>query len=149
MIQCEDENESMQNTMSKRPSKDKNEREKGYIDAKAPERVEIINLLEDQGRPLQRKDIIGHLSVDSPGGREIVRRRLQAMVRDGQLVRNRRNAYGLPAKMDLVPGRVSAHKDGFGFVIPDDGGTDLYLSPRQMRTVLHGDRVLACVTGVD
>jgi ribonuclease R len=71
------------------------------------------------------------------------------MERDGQLVKNRRNAYGLPAKMDLVAGRISAHKDGYGFVMPDDGETDLYLSPRQMRSVLHGDRVLASVIGID
>jgi ribonuclease R len=71
------------------------------------------------------------------------------MVRDGQLVKNRRGAYGLPARMDLVSGRISAHPDGYGFVIPDDGESDLYLSPRQMRSVLHGDRILASVIGLD
>jgi len=121
----------------------------GRIDDTAPERRAILDLLEDQGRPLQRKDLVERLGVDSEGGREILRRRLQAMVRDGQLVQNRRGAYGLPRRMDLVAGRVSAHRDGFGFVIPDDGGPDLYLSPRHMRSVLHGDRVLASVTGVD
>ncbi|MGD2128850.1 MAG: ribonuclease R [Lysobacterales bacterium] len=119
------------------------------IEAKAPERHEILALLEDQGKPLQRKEIVERLRVDSDGGREILRRRLKAMVRDGQLVKNRRNAYGLPSRMDLIAGRISAHRDGFGFVIPDDGGADLYISPRHMRSVLHGDRVLASVTGVD
>lgn len=129
--------------------KSKKSGEFGRIDAKAPERVDILNLFEDQGRPLQRRDIVERLNVVSDDSREILRRRLKAMVRDGQLVKNRRNAYGLPAKMDLVAGRVSAHKDGFGFVMPDDGESDLYLSSRQMRSVLHGDRVLASVVGVD
>ncbi len=75
--------------------------------------------------------------------------RILAMVRDGQLIQTRRNAYGLPERMDLVKGRISAHRDGFGFVIPDDGGSDLYISSREMRKVLHGDRVLAGVTGTD
>jgi len=119
------------------------------IKASAPDRQDILNLFEDQGRPLQRRDIVDRLNVVSEDSREILRRRLKAMVRDGQLVKNRRNAYGLPAKMDLVAGRVSAHKDGYGFVMPDDGESDLYLSPRQMRGVLHGDRVLASVIGVD
>ena len=119
------------------------------IDAEAPERQTIIDLLEDHGRPLQRKDIIARLGIESDESREITRRRLKAMLRDGQLVKNRRNAYGLPEKMDLVRGRINSHRDGFGFVIPENGGTDLYLSPRQMKQVLHGDRVLACVTGVD
>jgi ribonuclease R len=123
--------------------------EGGRIAGSAPERRAILDLLEDQGRPLQRKEIAERLGVTSEGSHEILRRRLQAMVRDGQLVRNRRRAYGLPRRMDLIAGRVSAHRDGFGFVIPDDGGADLFLSPRHMRSVLHGDRVLASVTGVD
>ncbi len=121
----------------------------GHINAAAPDRQAVIELLEDQGRPLQRRELFIRLGVESEDSREIMRRRLKAMVRDGQLVKNRRNAYGLPEKMDLVRGRVSAHRDGFGFVIPENGEADLYLSPRQMRQVLHGDRVLACITGVD
>ena len=119
------------------------------INAEAPERQEIIVVLEDHGRPLKRRDLVERLNVVSDDSREILRRRLRAMVRDGQLVKNRRGAYGLPAKMDLVAGRISAHPDGYGFVMPDDGESDLYLSPRQMRSVLHGDRVLASVIGID
>ena len=131
------------NNKSKKPGQGKR------INAKAPSRQDILDLLEDHGRPLQRKNIVERLNVVSDDSREILRRRLQAMIRDGQLVKNRRNAYGLPAKMDLVAGRISAHKDGYGFVMPEDGESDLYLSPRQMRSVLHGDRVLASVIGVD
>jgi ribonuclease R len=98
---------------------------------------------------MQRKELVSALDVESDDSREILRRRLRAMVRDGQLVQNRHRAFGLPAKMDLVKGRISAHRDGFGFLIPDDGGTDLYISSREMRKVLNGDRVLAAVTGTD
>jgi ribonuclease R len=119
------------------------------INAVAPERNEIIQMLEKRGRPLQRRDIIDALKVESDDSREILRRRLRAMVRDGQLIQTRRNAFGLPARMDLVKGRISAHRDGFGFVILDDGGSDLFISSREMRKVLHGDRVLAGVTGTD
>jgi ribonuclease R len=129
--------------------KSKNEGQGRRINAKAPSRKDILSLLEDSGRPLQRRDIVDRLNVVSDDSREILRRRLRAMERDGQLIKNRRNAYGLPARMDLVAGRISAHKDGYGFVMPDDGDTDLYLSPRQMRSVLHGDRVLASVIGID
>jgi ribonuclease R len=127
----------------------KHDERSGRIDGSAPSREDILDLLQSKRRPLKRKDIVAELAVDDDAGREILRRRLKAMERDGQVVRNRRNAYGLPAKMDLLAGRVSAHRDGYGFVIPDDGESDLYLSPRQMRSVLHGDRVLASVIGVD
>jgi ribonuclease R len=127
----------------------KKKEKSGRIKASAPSREEILSLLEDHGKPLLRRQLVERLAVVSDDSREILRRRLRAMERDGQLVKNRRNAFGLPAKMDLVAGRVSAHRDGYGFVMPDDGETDLYLSPRQMRSVLHGDRVLASVIGVD
>lgn len=71
------------------------------------------------------------------------------MERDGQLLRNRKNAYGIVSKMNLIIGRVMGHPDGFGFLIPDEGGDDLFLGERDMRAVLHGDRAVARVTGVD
>ena len=53
------------------------------------------------------------------------------------------------AKIDLVTGMVSGHRDGFGFVIRDDGGDDIYLSAREMRSVFDGDRVAIKVIGKD
>ncbi len=133
---------------SDKPSRRKR-RADGMLDAPAPSRREILEILDKSGKPLQRRDIVAALGVESDDSREILRRRLHAMVRDGELIKTRRNAFGLPARMDLVKGRISAHRDGFGFVIPDDGGSDLYISSREMRKVLHGDRVLAAVTGSD
>ena len=133
----------------KKPSSRKGQAKTGRIDARAPDRTAILACLEARGRPLKRHELASALEVKGEDALEIFRRRLQAMVRDGQLVRNRRGAYGSVSKMDLISGRVSAHPDGFGFVIPDDGGDDLYLAPREMRSVLHGDRVLASVIGVD
>ncbi|VAW52907.1 3'-to-5' exoribonuclease RNase R [hydrothermal vent metagenome] len=80
---------------------------------------------------------------------EGVSRRLSAMVRDGQLVRNRRGGYLPVDEKHFVRGHVIAHADGFGFMVPDEGGDDLFLSAKQMRGVLHGDHVVATVTGVD
>lgn len=121
----------------------------GRINAEAPSRQDVIDLLKDRGRPLKRNEIFERLNVVSQDSREIMRRRLKAMLRDGQVVKNRRNAYGLPEKMDLLRGRISAHADGFGFVQPESGESDLYLSSKEMRKVLHGDLVLASVTGID
>ena len=41
------------------------------------------------------------------------------------------------------------HKDGFGFVVPDAGGDDLYINARQMRAAFHDDKVVVRVAGVD
>lgn len=113
-------------------------------------REAIIALLESRRELLKRKEIAAALDLHDEDDREALRRRLRAMVRDGQLHQNRRGGYGVAAKMDLVAGRVIGHADGFGFVSPDQaGGNDLYLSAKQMRKVMHGDRVSASVIRVD
>ncbi len=80
---------------------------------------------------------------------EGVSRRLNAMVRDGQLIRNRRGGYLPVDEKHFIRGHVIAHADGFGFMVPDEGGDDLFLSGKQMRGVLHGDQIIAAVTGID
>jgi exoribonuclease R len=50
-------------------------------------------------------------------------RRLGAMIRDGQLVRNRNQAFCPVNSRDLIAGRVIGHPDGFGFVRPDEAAT--------------------------
>lgn len=69
---------------------------------------------------------------------------LRDLCRNGRLVRLKKNHYALPDRQNLVTGRVHAHPNGYGFLIPDDkNAEDLYLSRREMRRVMHGDRVIA------
>ena len=74
---------------------------------------------------------------------------MQDMLRAGEVLCNRRGGFGLTRRMDLVTGRVQAHPDGYGFLLRGDGDPDLYLSAREMQSVLHGDRVIARIAGVD
>jgi ribonuclease R len=90
-----------------------------------------------------------HLKMQSDAQRDALGRRLRAMVRDGQLVQNRRGGYLPVDESHLVRGRVIAHPDGYGFLVPETGGDDLYLHARQMRTLLHGDKAVVRVSGVD
>jgi ribonuclease R len=71
------------------------------------------------------------------------------MEADGELIANRKGELLVVAKLDLVTGIVQGHPDGFGFLVPDDGSTDLFLNPREMHKVLHGDRAAVRETGVD
>jgi ribonuclease R len=71
---------------------------------------------------------------------------LKDLAREGRIVRLKKNHYALPDGRNLVSGRVHAHPDGYGFLIPDHkGAEDLYLSRREMRRVMHGDRVMVRV----
>ncbi len=107
----------------------------------SPSREYILQILEKKDKPLtleQLTDIFALTEEEIPA----FEYRLRAMERDAQIVRNRRGGYGLIDKMSLVAGRVSAHRDGYGFCIPDDGSPDFYLSHYEMRQVFHNDRVL-------
>ena len=114
-----------------------------------PERNAILDFLAAVNKPRGLNKIAEALGVTSTEARAALERRLQAMQRDGQVIRNRREGYGLARKMDLLRGTVIGHPDGFGFLRLDAGGDDLYLSAREMRSLLHGDVILARVRGID
>lgn len=68
-------------------------------------------------------------------------RRLHAMKRDGQIKFNHIGNYEVIDSTNFVVGRVSRHRDNFGFLLPDDGSQDIFLSGKEIKKVLHGDRV--------
>ncbi len=76
-------------------------------------------------------------------------RRLNAMERDGQIKLDRSGNYQLAHMPNFIEGRVSSHRDGFGFLVPDDGGDDIFLPEKEMQKVLHGDRVQVRISGTD
>ncbi|MCP5406659.1 MAG: ribonuclease R [Chromatiaceae bacterium] len=118
-------------------------------DKPIPSREYILEQLASFGAPLGRDRLAEMLDLYEEDDLEALRRRLHAMERDGQVIRNRRDGYCLVNRKDLIAGRVIGHKDGFGFLKPDDGGDDLFLTPRQMRPLLHGDRAVVRVVGID
>ncbi len=109
----------------------------------------IMALFSDESQLLSSKQIAETLEYDDEVRLEALRRRLIAMERDGQLICNRRGKYGLLSKMALLKGRVIGHPDGFGFLVPEEGGDDLFLSGRQMQSLLHGDTAVVRVVGQD
>ena len=114
-----------------------------------PERKEITESLNDVGRPQTRKQLALAFGIADPEIRRALGRRLKAMMRDGELMRNRRGSYGLLKKMDLFKGYVIGHPDGYGFVVPEEGGNDLFLSSKEMRMLLHGDKVVVRLVNTD
>lgn len=124
-------------------------REAQKYDNPIPSRELILAHLAERGAPATRSQLFEELGLAGEESEEALRRRLRAMERDGQLIYTRRGAYAPVDKLDLIRGRVSGHRDGFGFLIPEDGSDDLFLSPAQMRLVFDGDIALARVAGLD
>ena len=139
--------------MSNKPSKARKrdphyEREAGKYDFPLPSREYVMQILRDHGVPLSFESLAAVLDIGTHEF-DAFQRRLGAMQRDGQVMQNRRGDYLIPDKADLIRGRVEGHPDGYGFLVRDEDGPDLFLGPKEMDKVLHGDRVMARIVGVD
>ncbi|WP_028865164.1 ribonuclease R [Psychromonas aquimarina] len=125
------------------------ERESQTYEHPVPSREFILEYMEKQAKPVSRDALFSAFSLSSEEEAEGLRRRLKAMERDGQLVWCRNATYALPEKLNLAKGKVIGHKDGFGFLKTEEEGPDLFLPAHQMRTLFHGDEILAQPVKVD
>lgn len=114
-----------------------------------PSREFILMMLKDVGRPVSKTQLCSILDVCEESKQEALAFRLKAMLRDGQIMQDRRGRFCLLDKINLLRGTVHAHPDGYGFFIPDDGEEDMVISAREMRAVMHGDEVFAFRAGFD
>lgn len=125
------------------------EREQKKYSKPVPSREYILEQLADNARPLGRRELAELFALTEEDELEGLRRRLKAMERDGQLVRNRRNGYVIVDNEDLVRGRVRFGPEGWGNVKPDEPGPAVLLAPREMHNLLHGDRVVVRIVNLD
>lgn len=121
---------------------------KKYINP-VPSRELILDLLKKTAKPIGNREINKVFAIADEEQQEAMRRRLRAMERDGQVLKNRRQCYCIINSQDLIVGRILGHADGFGFLTPDNGSDDLFLSPREMKAVMPNDRAVAQVSGID
>ena len=134
---------------SKRDADPNAQREAQRYEHPIPSREALLKFLSDRAQLLTAETMAQELGLAQPRDFEALTKRLAAMLRDGQLIQNRRAGYGVASRLDLIPGSIIANAEGFGFLRPDAGGDDIYLSPVEMRKVLHGDRVLGNIIGAD
>ncbi|MEX2488377.1 MAG: ribonuclease R [Pseudomonadales bacterium] len=132
--------------MKKDPQKD---REAANYERPIASREFILSTMQEHGEPIALKQLARKLGLEDSVDQQALRNRLKAMVRDGQLMVDQRNVYAIASRMELIAGKVSAHPDGYGFLVSEDSEDDIFLSHRQMRSVFHGDRALVRVRGKD
>ncbi|PXW89648.1 RNAse R [Nitrosomonas sp. Nm84] len=124
------------------------QREKERYEHPLPSREYILQILQQQGIPTAEHALQKILSITKKE-EALFNRRLTAMIREGQIFRNRKGDICVMEKLNLIKGKIQGHADEFGFLIPDDGSPDLYLSAKEMHKALHGDRVLVREIGLD
>ncbi|HUL65957.1 MAG TPA: ribonuclease R [Burkholderiaceae bacterium] len=112
------------------------------------DRESIIESLAEARTPLTPTELAERVRVPELK-RERFDSELAELEREGRVIRNRAGLLLVAARANLLSGQVQGHRDGFGFLLRDDGGQDLVLPEHEMSKVLHGDRVLARVSGQD
>ena len=106
------------------------------------------------------KQLVRELGLHGDERREL-NERLKKLVASGQLVTSDSDRYAIPqtsSAKNLVAGKLSLHRDGFGFVIPDPTSVspglkarlsgDIFVPPHAIGSAMHGDRVLVEVTNI-
>lgn len=98
---------------------------------------------ETDTRPLSVEEIEERLEIEGAEEFTELVKALNELEESGDLVRTRKNRYGLPEKMNLVLGRMQMHSKGFAFLIPEeDGQDDIFINPSDLNSAMNGDKVL-------
>jgi ribonuclease R len=116
----------------------------------------ILRHIERQPKKTaSHKQLLRELGARGGDARRELTDRLYALVRKGQLLEIDQGRYSIPETKtgrNTLVGRLSMHRDGFGFVIPDAASLDaslkgrlagdVFIPPHATGTSMHGDRVL-------
>lgn len=113
-----------------------------------PSRAEIIDALRETSRGYGVKTLAKALQVKTTEFEGFMKR-LDAMVRDGQIIQDAKGSYKINTSAHFIAGYVQGHPDGFGFLIRDDGEEPIFLSEREMYKVMPNDRADVRIVGYD
>lgn len=102
----------------------------------------IIGFMEEKAyRPLTREELCAAFSLTGKEKSELTHA-LAAMEATGEIIRTRWDRYGIPKRMNLAVGHLQGNARGFAFLIPDEGGEDIYISSAGTNGAMHNDRVV-------
>ena len=107
------------------------ERERQRYETSVPSREFILDTLNEQGVPVSEDRLAaaaGHRAARDASASSAGWRRCSATARSCATGAMRSASS---TKLDLITGKVQGHPDGFGFLVRDDDGPDLFLGPRR------------------
>ena len=119
-------------------------------DEPIPSRALILAELGAAGEALGSRQLAKRFGLRKVALVRALDSRLNAMHRDGALTRAGRERFTIAGDRGELVGSVSAHRDGYGWFTPEEGGTpDVHLDQAQMTGVMHGDRLRIRITADD
>jgi len=102
---------------------------------------EIVRYFKENGtKPLAVKDLEEIFQMDQVDDFKLLVKTLNDLEQKGQLIRTRKNRFGLPEKMNLVPGKIEMNRKGFAFLIPEEEGQqDIYIHASDLQSAMNND----------
>ncbi|WP_258871441.1 ribonuclease R family protein, partial [Halobacillus trueperi] len=98
---------------------------------------------ETASKPLSVQELEETLELGSSDEFKDLMKVLNELEEEGELVRTRKNRFGLPEKMNLIRGRIQMHAKGFAFLIPDEEDKDdVYIHHSDLHSAMNNDKVL-------
>jgi len=103
----------------------------------------ILTFLKTKtNRPVSLREIASAIGVHKREAR-VIKRVLKSLVNSGEIIKTRSGLYGVTDEMSLITGFFEAHRDGYGFVLPEKiGEPDIFIPPRKTSGAMSGDRVV-------
>lgn len=104
----------------------------------------VLDFFQESGtRPLSVNELEEAMNLEYADDFKELVKSLNELEDSGELVRTRKNRFGLPEKMNLVRGRIQMHAKGFAFLIPDDEEQrDIYIHHSDLASAMNNDKVL-------
>ncbi|SDJ61863.1 ribonuclease R [Salimicrobium halophilum] len=111
------------------------------------ERKQILDFFRESAtRPLSVNELEEELGLSGSEDFKELMKELNALEEEGELVRTRKNRFGLPDKMNLIKGRIQMNAKGFAFLLPEDEEKDdVYLHHSDLNSAMNNDKVLVRV----
>jgi ribonuclease R len=118
---------------------------RGRQDSGIPKKIlteKILGILNDNpGQGLNYKQIAKRLNINEESDRRMISEILREITKQGLVHEVFQGKYMIKATRGYVTGTVDMTRSGYGFISTDDIEEDVFVSAKNLRTALHGDKV--------
>lgn len=102
----------------------------------------LISFMKEQAyKPMSFKELSKIFGINKREWNDF-QKILDDMEKEGLIIKNRAELYGIPERMGIVKGVFQAHAKGFGFVILDEDRPDIFIPASNVNSAMHNDIVL-------